>query len=293
MVGLAVKVGAQLYSVRKALAKDLYGTLQRVAESGYRYVEAANPNPREDPGIGFGLPALEAKKLLGDLGLKVIGSHIGGLQPDTIEPVLDYHAELGNPQIGCPIEFFPAGDLDAVLRHCERFNAIGEKCRARGIRFYYHNHFNEFQKINGRYVFDILMENTDPDLVFVELDTYWVARAGVDPLEVMRKYQDRLILLHQKDFPADAPQPLVLFGEVVDPEANLDGKTFGAAVDPRSFTEIGTGILPIQNIIDEAALMPHLGFIIVEQDHTQLDELESIRKSREALGKYRGISLEA
>jgi len=85
----------------------------------------------------------------------------------------------------------------------------------------------------------------------------------------------------------------VLFGEVVDPEANLDGKTFGAAVDPRSFTEIGTGILPIQNIIDEAALMPHLGFIIVEQDHTQLDELESIRKSREALGKYRGISLEA
>lgn len=109
VVGLAVKVGVQLYSVRKALAKDLYGTLQRVAESGYRYVEAANPNPREDPGIGFGLPALEAKKLLGDLGLKVIGSHIGGLQPDTIEPVLDYHAELGNPQIGCPIEFFLRG----------------------------------------------------------------------------------------------------------------------------------------------------------------------------------------
>ena len=95
------------------------------------------------------------------------------------------------------------------------------------MRFYYHNHYQEFQKFGDNYVYDIIMENTDPSLVFIEIDTYWVTRAGLDPIAVMEKYRDRLVLLHQKDFPNDAPQRLVMFDGVINPQANINMDVFG------------------------------------------------------------------
>lgn len=286
---LAVKTGIQLYSVRGSLAKDPYGTLAKVAEIGYRYVEGANGNAAEDPGVGFGVPAREMKKALDDAGLKLVGCHVTPLQLDLIDRVLDYHQEVGNPQIGCAIDFFPYGDRDFILRRCELFNQIGEKCRARGMRFYYHNHYQEFQRFGGDYVYDIIMANTDPSLVFVELDTYWVMRAGLDPLAAMEKYKDRLILLHQKDFPHDAPQKLVMFDGIINPRANINMDVFGATIYPECFTEIGTGILPIQDFIDAAQAVPSLEYILLEQDFSKLDELESIQVSMNAFRKFSGI----
>lgn len=285
---LAVKTGIQLYSVRESLAKDPYGTLAKIAEIGYKYIEGANHNVTSDPGVGFGVPAAEMKKSLDDLGLRMVGCHIHPVLAE-IEPVLEYHQILGNPQIGCAIDFFPKDDLDYVLKRCELFNKVGEKCKSYGMRFYYHNHYHEFQKIGDKTVYDIIMENTDPELVFIEIDTYWVMRAGLDPIAVMEKYRDRLVLLHQKDFPEKAPQPLVMFEGVIDRAADIDFKAFGATVDPNCFTEIGTGILPIQKIIDEAAHAPHLDYILLEQDHSQLPELESIQISMDAFRKFSRI----
>lgn len=286
---MAIKTGIQLYSVRESLAKDPYGTLAKIAEIGYKYLEGANHNAGEDPGLGFNVPAEEMKKRLDDLGLKIVGCHIQPLEPEVIDRVLDYHQVLGNPQIGCAIDFFSYGDVDYVLRRCQLFNQLGEKCKARGMRFYYHNHYQEFQKFGDKYVYDIIMENTDPSLVFVEIDTYWVTRAGIDPIGLIEKYRDRLVLLHQKDFPAQAPQPLVMYDGIIDPNANIDMALFGATVDPACFTEIGTGTLPIQQIIDAALKAPHLEYILLEQDHSQLDELESIKVSMEAFKKFQGI----
>ncbi len=288
---MALKVGIQLYSVRESLKADPYGTLAKVAEAGFKYLEAANHDAANDDGVGFGVPADALKKSLADLGMSIVGSHINPLDPARIPAVLDYHQELGNKQIGCDIEFFPYQDMDYVMRRCELFNKVGELCQERGMRFYYHNHYMEFQKFGpeNKCVEDIIMENTDPGKVFLELDTYWVFRGGQNPIEYIQKYKDRLVLLHQKDFPSEAPQPIDVYDGILNTNANIDMTVFGAVKNPLCFTEIGTGILPIQDIIDTAQDCPNLEYIVLEQDHTQLPEIESINVSMNAFRKFKGI----
>src|SRR6476620_8480019 len=200
---MTICVGLQLYSVRESLAPDPCGTLARLADVGFTHLEAANQNARNDPGVGFGVAASELRSQLADLGLSIVGCHINPLELDILPRALDYQAALGNTQFGCDIEFFPYGDRDYVLRRAEVFNKVGELARARGMRFYYHNHFQECQRFGGDYVYDLILENTDPDLVKLELDTYWMYRGGQDPIEWMTKCADRVILLHQKDIPDD------------------------------------------------------------------------------------------
>ncbi|HEX3302484.1 MAG TPA: sugar phosphate isomerase/epimerase [Thermomicrobiales bacterium] len=288
---MTVRIGLQLYSVRNSLARDPWGTLARLAEAGFTHLEAANHHARTDPGVGFGVAASELRAQLANLGLSIIGCHINPLELDNLPRALDYQAELGNTQFGCDIEFFPYGDRDYVLRRAEMFNKVGELARERGMRFYYHNHFQEFQRIGDDYVYDLILENTDPDLVKLELDTYWMYRGGQDPIKWMHKCADRVILVHQKDFPADAPQPLNLYDGVVSPTENIDMAVFEERKDPRCFTEIGTGVLPIQRILDAAGALPAVDYLILEQDHTAMDEIESVRTSRNAFASnFTGIS---
>ncbi|MCA9835074.1 MAG: sugar phosphate isomerase/epimerase [Thermomicrobiales bacterium] len=288
---MSLRIGLQLYSVRETLKADPWRTLERIAESGFKYLEAANHNALNDPGVGFGVSASDMRAKLDELGLTIVGCHINPLNVDILPRALDYQAELGNTQFGCDIEFFPYGDIDYVLRRCETFNQVGELARAHGMRLYYHNHFQEFQRFGDKYVYEIIMENTDPDLVKIEMDTYWMYRGGVDPIAWMERYADRVILLHQKDFPANAPQPLNLYDGIVDPDENIDHDLFVEKKEKRCFVEIGTGILPIQEIIDAAANLPHLDYMILEQDHTAMDEIDSVSTSREAFKEnFTGIS---
>ncbi len=286
-----VRIGLQLYSVRQSLASDPWKALAEIAQAGFTRLEAANHNARNDPGVGFGVRAPELRNRLGELGLSIVGCHINPLHLDILPRALDYQAELGNTQIGCDIEFYPYGDRDFVLRRCETFNQVGELARERGMRFYYHNHFQEFQRFGDDYVYDLILANTDPSLVFLQIDTYWVYRGGQDPIEWMNRFPDRVILLHQKDFPANAPQPLNLYDGVVSPMENIDMAVFEERKSALCFTEIGTGVLPIQDIVDAAANLPNLDYMFLEQDHTRLPEIESIRRSHDAFSaKFTGIA---
>ncbi|GGP16402.1 sugar phosphate isomerase/epimerase family protein [Oceanobacillus neutriphilus] len=285
-----LKVGIQLYSVRQSLQADPFGTLQKVADAGFKYVEAANHSALENDGVGFEMTAKEMRKALNDLGLSIVGSHINPLNMDRLPDILDYHQELGNNQIGCDIEFFPYNDRDYVLRRCELFNKVGEMCKERGMRYYYHNHYQEFQKFGDETVYEIIMKNTDPSLVFIEMDTYWITRAGQDPLKLIEKYKDRLVLLHQKDFPKESPQPINMYDGIIDSTQSIDSNLFSETKNPNCFSEIGTGILPIQNIIDCAKTAPNLEYILLEQDCTNLDEIDSINISMEHFKKYSGIT---
>lgn len=288
---MSIRVGLQLYSVRQSLAADPWGTLEAIAAAGYTTIEAANHDAMNDPGVGFGVPATEFRNKLDRLGLTIVGCHINPLDVSILPRALEYQAELGNTDFGCDIEFFPYMDRDYILRRAETFNQIGEMAKSHGMRFYYHNHFQEFQRCGDQYVYDMIMEHTDPDLVKIEMDTYWMYRGGQDPLEWMERYADRIILLHQKDFPHESPQPMNLFDGVFDPEENIDIANFIERKDKRCFTEIGTGVLPIQDIIDAASALPNLGYMILEQDFTALPELESIRVSAKAFReRFTGIS---
>jgi sugar phosphate isomerase/epimerase len=289
-LAVTIQIGLQLYSVRNALAASTTETLRRIAELGYRYLEAANHSAATDDGIGFGISAVELRSTLDDLGLQVVGCHVNPLDLDRLPTILDYQAEIGNTRVGCDIEFYPLGDRDYILRRAEFFNQVGQLCAARGMQFYYHNHYQEFQQVGGETVYQTILDNTDPELVFVEMDTYWVYRGGHDPLDWMRRYPERVILLHQKDFPSGAPQPLNMYDGVVNLNEPITMESFVAVGNPDCFTEIGTGVLPIQDILDTANTLPNLQYMLLEQDYSRLPDLDSIAGSREAFSSYTGIS---
>ena len=287
---MSVKIGLQLYSVRNALAQDPWGSLRRIGELGFRYIEAANHHADTDDGVGFGVPADELTSRLDDYGLSLVGCHVNPLDLDRLPVVLDYHQAVGCHQIGCDIEFYPYGNRDYVLRRAELFNQVGELCRSRGMRFYYHNHYQEFQRFGDAQVYELIMDNTDPELVFAQLDTYWSYRGGQDAVALMQRYADRLVLLHQKDFPVDAREPLNLYEGVVEPNQQITMETFDAQLEPSTFVEVGTGQIPIQQIIDAADAAPLLEYVLLEQDHSAYDEFTSIEISQRAFAGYDGIS---
>jgi sugar phosphate isomerase/epimerase len=287
---MAVRIGIQLYSVRDALARDPRGTLEALADLGFTHVEGANHQASTDDGIGFGIDADVISAVAAERGLTVVGCHINPLDLDRLPKVLDFHERIGNPRIGCDIEFYPYGDVEYVKRRAEFFNRVGRLCADRGMEFYYHNHFQEFQRFGDATVYELLLEHTDPELVRLELDTFWAYRGGADPLALFAADPERYILIHQKDFPKDAPQPLNLFEGVVAPDAGISMELFERIALPATFAEVGTGVLPIQDIVDAAGRLPNLRYLLLEQDFAPGPELDSVRISRDAFRAYHGIA---
>jgi sugar phosphate isomerase/epimerase len=282
-----MKVGIQLYSVRKHMAQDPIGTIRQVAEAGYRYLEVANHQADKDSGIGFGVEAREIKKILEDSGARIVSAHIFPFDRETLKPVLDYYAELGAPYLVAPMDFFK--DKAEVLAKAEAYNELAKLCAGAGTRLLYHNHFHEFQIHEDATAFDLLMENTDPALLGIELDTYWAVRGGQDPVVLLAKYGERIRLIHQKDFPADERGTLNLIDEVNRDAVRVDMEYFNSVVAPETFTEIGLGILPIQEIINMGNRICKADYIVLEQDFSRHNEYDSIRISMESFKKFTGI----
>lgn len=281
-----MKVGIQLYSVKTAMGKDPADAIAQVLDIGYRNLEVANHRADQDYGVGFGISAPEVNALIRPAGAQIVGAHLSPLKAENTEKVLDFHAEIGNKNIIMPMSFFSG--KDDVLRLCEEYNALGEKCKSRGMRFLYHNHFHEFSVLDGEEVIKTMLDNTQPDLVYFELDTYWAMRAGMDPLAVIRNLGSRLVMLHQKDYPKGRAADANLFDRI-DRTTPVTMEMFMQYGDPTLFTEIGTGVMDIQAIID-AGNQAGVEYIVLEQDATQLDdEMESVRLSMEAFRRFSGI----
>ncbi|GHV67630.1 sugar phosphate isomerase [Spirochaetia bacterium] len=283
-----MKVGIQLYSVKNHMKDDPIGTIRQVVKAGYRYLEVANHNAAVDHGVGFGVSAQEIKKVLDDTGAQVVSAHIFPYGKDTIKPVLEYFNVLGTKYIAVPMGFFK--DKSDTLRQAEEFNEIGRLCSQAGITLVYHNHFHEFQIFEGKTVFDLIMENTDPALVKIELDTYWAVRGGQDAVKLLEKHGRRMRLIHQKDFPAEFKAGINLIDAVNKGGVEVSIDYFMSIVKPETFTEIGAGILPIQDIINAGNTSCDTDYIILEQDFSTFDELESIKISMAGLRKFTGIS---
>lgn len=287
-----MKVGIQLYSVKNTInrSKEPLSTLKKIAEIGYKYWEPAQVPYLKELSFGLGtLPTKEVKKILNEYGVKVVGTHLYPIEPENLKPGIAYYSELGCVNVGWTGSFYTC--RDELLKRCEAYNLAGRIAKENGMRFYYHNHFHEFQKFDGEYVMDILLNNTDPDLVYLELDTYWAARGGMDPVKLIDKYKKRLILLHQKDFAKDAGEPLNVFEKKLKPDDVITIDVYKKTRRPESFTEVGTGTLDIQSFID-AGNKAEVPYILLEQDFTKLDELESIKVSMENFHKFKGIEWE-
>ena len=239
-------VALQLYTVREAMSNDPLGTLRQVAKMGYRAVEFA--------GFG-GIPVADLRATLDDLGVHAMSAHI---------PFADFHGRLPAvlkdlQTLGCEHAVVPSvpedrrSDAAAVSQLTASFNQFAATCRAEGISFAYHNHAFEFAPLAGdgagRTFFDVLVADTDPALVGLELDLYWAAHAGVDPLALLRQHADRVPLIHLKDM----------------------------AKDDRADVPVGDGTLPWPEILSAAA-GAHVRWYIVEQDYPR-DAMVDVERS--------------
>jgi sugar phosphate isomerase/epimerase len=241
-------VGLQLYTLRNEVGKDLAGTLKRVAEIGYKEVELFGYNN----GTYFGKTPKEMRAVLDGLGLKTPSGHfmLGQLQKDW-DKAVDHAKEMGQQYMVCAY-LFPQErkTADDYKRYVDVFNRAGEACQKAGIQFAYHNHDFEFQAIDGQLPYDILLK-TDPKLVQMELDLYWAAFAGKDPVELFKANPGRFPLVHLKDM---------------------------AKTEKREFAEVGTGSIDFQRILD-ARKTAGIKHFFVEQDVCKQPPLDAIAVS--------------
>ena len=241
------QISLQLYTVREQTARDLPGTLRKISEIGYPAVEFA--------GYG-GLAPHDLKTILDDLGLRASGVHVPldswETNPETV--LADMHA------LGCTHAVLPSappdrrGEEASVAKLAEDLNRWGELCRQEGVTFSYHNHDFEFAPLGGTTMWDVLIRETDPGVVGLELDLYWIKYAGTDPETVLRAVGDLVSLVHLKDMAPD---------------------------DTLSVLPVGEGTLPWSALL-EAADAAGVEWFIVEQDNPR-DALEDVKTSLQYL----------
>jgi len=199
------EIGLQLWSVREDMKKDAAATISAIGQMGYAFVEAAG----YADGLFYGMEPLVFKQLLNDDGLQFMASHTGRPLPDADkwestmkwwDACIEAHAKAGVKYIVQPsMDKKGYGSLADLKRYCDYFNAIGEKCNAKGIRFGYHNHDREFETVDGVVRYDYMLQNTDPDKVMFQLDLYWIMKGGKEAIAYFNTYPGRFELWHVKD----------------------------------------------------------------------------------------------
>ena len=210
-------IGIQLYTIRDNMAQDVVGTLKRVADIGYQYLELAGYSD----GKFYGYKPAEFKKIVSDLGMEIISSHTGvevkGVDTSNVDIMAEAHADLGVKYCVQPwLVEERRVSADSYRAFVNELNLIGEVMKRYGIRFAYHNHDFEFFEVDGLTPFtDIFMPESDPELLTFELDNYWVTRAGFDPVEVMKAFPGRFELWHIKDMEDSEDQFFAPVGEGV------------------------------------------------------------------------------
>lgn len=244
-------VAIQLYTVRDLMKNDFKGTVEKVAKIGYDAVEFA--------GYG-GLSAKEVKQLLKNTGLQIAGTHEGfeSLQANTEERIA-FNLGIGNKNIVVPSMpgKWRESNADGIKEFAAEMNKLGAKVNDAGMQLLYHNHNFEFTKLDGETIYEILLKNTDANLLKLEIDVAWVQRGGQNPANLIRKEGSRVVSLHMKDF--------------------LDDANY-------TFVPVGTGVVDFKGII-KAARKVGVQWFIVEQDRIKRPVLEAIEISLKNMRK--------
>jgi sugar phosphate isomerase/epimerase len=252
---LNMPVGLQLYSVRELLPKDFDGTLHKVAAAGYTEVEAAGYYKRT---------AAQFRHSMDQAGLRCVSTHhsMSELSP-RLDELIEYGHNLGLTYIVCPspTRKDPKAKGELNLEDWRwvagELNRIGEKVKAAGMTFGYHNHGPEFGTEGGVVFYDELLRLTDPKLVVFEMDCGWVYSAGRNPLDYLSKTPERFPLLHVKDM-----------------ERGANGQEHSAV--------LGRGAMDYRPIIRAATGLKHY---FVEQEDFDIDTMEALRLDAEYMRK--------
>lgn len=244
-----IPIALQAFSLRNDAAKDFPGTLRAIKEIGYDAVEFAGYH---------GMSSSELRKLLDDLGLRAVGSHVGYEQlRDDLDRVIDYNLEMGARYLICP--GYKAEDRAGWVEFADFLCSVADKCKGAGLVVGYHNHAHELSKLDGEYILDIIFGAVKGHRVVCEMDLGWVLYAGVDPLQYLLKYQDRCPLVHVKDFDANNVQ-----------------------------TEVGTGTLDLEGVVRTCHEVG-VEWMIVETEKYRMEPIDSVRVGYENLRKVANL----
>jgi sugar phosphate isomerase/epimerase len=227
--------GIQLYTLRTDLPKDPKGVLKNLSSYGYKQVESFEGAQ----GMFWGMTNKEFKAYMDSLGMTIITSHCD-IKKDFERKAAE-SGEIGMKYLICP-SIGPQKSIDDFKRFSDNFNNAGEICKKNGMRFAYHNHGYSFQPVDGQIPQDVLMQNTNPDLVDFEMDIYWVITGGADPEAWFKKYPNRFRLCHVKD----------------------RGKQFDAK-ETEASVDLGTGSIEFAKIL-KTGKSNGLQYYIVEQE---------------------------
>lgn len=265
--GVSKYIGLQLYTVRDAMDNDPMAALQKVAKIGFNSLEGATYTGSQ---LFYGMKAEDWKAAINNLGLIMPSNHyvVGLAERNGIpvngtilhgwEKAVDDAAAAGIKFMVCaylaPNE---RQNIDAYKSLAQTFNKAGERCKKAGIQFCYHNHDFEFQPLNAQIPYEVLLKETDADLLKMELDLYWATKAKYDPVQLFNEYPGRFPLWHVKD---------------------MDN------TEKQSFTEVGNGTIDFKRIF-KASNKAGLKYFFVEQDVTPGSPFDSIRQSYNYINK--------
>jgi len=249
-------VGIQLYSVRDDMTKDPQGTLKQISGMGYKYVEHANYINRKF----YGYSPTDFKKLLGDLGLQMKSGHtVMGKDAwdenkndftDKWKYTVEDAATVGQEFVISPwLDESYRKDIDGLKRFLGVFNKSGELCKQHGMKFGYHNHDFEFNtQVGGMRLYDIILKETDPNLVIQQMDMGNMYGAGGRALELLKQYPGRFQSMHVKDeIKSDDPH----------------------SMEGYESTVLGKGVLPVKEVLDTARKTGGTKHFIIEQESYQ------------------------
>lgn len=256
------EIGLQLYTLREELPKDVKSTLEKVAKAGYTNVETYGFSTKDQ---FWGLTPKELKQILDENGLKAVSGHynLGSFLYDgnTAELIASIEAAkilksefLTIPWVDEPFR----RNIEDYKKIAARLNVAAKMCKSAGLKLAYHNHDFEFQNHNGVTGFEILLKETDKDLVFFELDLYWVVHSGNDPLQLFRENHGRFKMWHVKD----------------KDKKNNDLNT-----------EVGSGTIDFKPFFAAAKQSGMVHFFVEQENNFALNSFDSIKKSCDFISK--------
>jgi len=241
-------IGLQLYTIRDAMDIDVPGSLQKVADAGYKYVELA----KYADGKFYGYEPADFKKLVNDLGMEILSSHTqveaAGITLDNAQKMAEDHAKIGVKYCIQPwIVEEARTTIASYQKMAADWNQVGKIMKEHGIQFGYHNHNFEFDVVEGKIPYiDVMLAELDKDLVTMELDMFWTTKAGRDPVDIIKKYPGRFQLYHMKDmYTREAP--------------------YFTTVGEDDFAPVGEGVINFKEILAVKDIAG-MKYMIVEQD---------------------------
>ncbi|HEV2732971.1 MAG TPA: sugar phosphate isomerase/epimerase [Terriglobales bacterium] len=268
------KIGLQLYTVRSEIAKDFEGSLAKVASIGYKEVELAGFKMKDGKISYFDRSPKEMRAALDRHGLSAPSTHVDytSLNEQNFPKVIDASKIIGNQYIVNPwIDDEVRKQPDGFKRAAATFNRAGKASKEAGMQFAYHNHWFEYIPVNGKLPYDILLEESDPNLVKMEMDLCWTMLGGQDPVKYFDQYPGRFPLVHVKDLTSIPP---ITAGGKQD---------FGDSM--KEMTEVGSGVIDWKRIFaqsDKAGIKHYF----VEHDNPK-SPFESIKTSYQYLAQLR------